>query len=191
MTQQKKSRLPVKVLRFMSAEEVKALVRGKKLNNPTDHKAAGNKTDSVGFCFMPVNDIENDGVYYAARRLCGITTTQFCLVGELKHHRWRKGYGVYGDYNNLDESGYAPPMQHDEYSTKSYSKRDFDHFKVYKPNELEEMNLAEIPPLIRSLVQNSSVCWQEPSVIYCTHLDMDCVRSEIRKAEPETVVTPA
>jgi hypothetical protein len=191
MTRQRKKRQPVKVLRFMSASEAKAFIRGNKLENYTNHKEQGNKTDSIGFCFMPVTNKEDDGVFWSARRLCGITTTEFCLVGELKHNRWPKGYGVYGDYDNIDADGFAPPIEFDELSTTAYSREDFKHFSFYRPNKLADMELAELPPLVAALCRNSSLPWKEPELFYCTHLDMDCVRSEIRKAKPETVVTAA
>jgi hypothetical protein len=158
----------------MSAAEVKKFVKAAPLKNTTDHHANKNKTDSIGFCFMPVDDQEDDGVLYAARRLCGITTTEFCLVGELKHDNWRKGYGVYGDYDNLDADGYAPPKEYVEVSTKRYSRNDFTHWRVYGQNEMEEMRLAEMPPLVAMFMRNSSLAWKEPVFKHCSCYTKEC-----------------
>lgn len=163
-------------MRFMSAAEVKKFIADKPLRNTTDHKKQGSKTDSVGFCFMPVDGQEKDGVLYAARRLCGIAITHYCLVGELAHDRWRKGYGVYGDYNNLDKDGFAPPIEHPEVSTKRYSREDFEHFRIYEPDENAIIDAPDMPPLVAAFVRNSSVVWYEPRIIHCSCLDLDCVK---------------
>jgi hypothetical protein len=159
-----------KVLRFMSADEAKLFMKDKTLKNTTNHKQAGNRTDSVGCCFMVVDgraDDPDDGVYHSARYLAGVATTEYCLVGELKHARWRKGFGIYADHDNGDDN--VGPIKRDELSTPKYSRRDFSHFKIYKPGPLEDH------PMI-ALILMSSIPWRDAEVIYCSHLDRDCVR---------------
>lgn len=151
----------------MSADEIKLFMKSAPLRNTVNHKKEGSRTNSTGFCFMVIDsrkDDPDDGVYHSARYLAGIASTEYCLVGELKHTRWHKGYGMYANYDD----GGVKPVKREEVSTISYSRKDFKHFKVYKPGPLEDHPMM-------ALLLISSVPWRDAEIMYCSHPNQDCV----------------
>lgn len=111
------------LLRFMSITEAAALLDGQTLKNETDHYASA--TDSVGFCFAPLEEVTDTAIYNQARHLSGIVDMQLCLVAEIHGGipaKFKKGYGIYS------------AGRLDEYSIKRYSLRDFDHWTIYRPD---------------------------------------------------------
>lgn len=137
----------MRVLGFMSAAEAINLVNGRTLRNRADHKALGQSSDSVGFCFAIAGDTGGDDSYAlhgAAKLLSGITTMDVCLIGDLhknKTEAWHLGYGKYATGNRK------------EFSTDSYSLADFSQWSLYAPHDRN--------PLIPLYSAN----WTEPVLI--------------------------
>lgn len=166
----------------MSAAEMDSFIRGDHIQNTKDHNMGGNRTNSIGACFMVVDGQENDGVYWAARFLAGIATTEYCLVGELRHSKWRKGFGYYGDRSQPQsdplQALLRPAVKRKELSTTHYSQKDFKSFRVYGPapiTEIEGHKIADMEPLMQSFAWSSSYPWQEPVLLH----------GDLRKAKVE------
>jgi len=111
---------------------------------------------------MVVDGRPDDGIYHSARYLAGVATTEYCLVGELKHTRWRKGFGMYTNYD-----GGESPIKRKEVSTRRYSAEDFKHYRIYEPTHVEQQAFA-------ALIGMSSIPWREPRLKHCSCLSRSC-----------------
>ena len=118
----------MRVLRFMSVNEVIWLLRGDELTNNKNHKKAGNQSNAIGFCFaLPEEGMEDSEVMFtAAQRLSGVATLDICLLADLepqepKYWKNRRGHYRWGDMPEL--------------STRRYSLKDFSDWALYAPND--------------------------------------------------------
>lgn len=122
----------MRVLRFMSVNEVILLLEGRSqkdtLINTVSHKAAGNATNSVGFCFlMPRRTMsDNDAMFNAARFLSGIATMDVCLIAELKAPSQRGFKQTWGQYRAGRKK---------ELCVTQYGLGIFEDWKLYAPND--------------------------------------------------------
>lgn len=132
----------IKVVRFMSFSEFFGLIEGKELENTKNHKEEDkSKTDSIGFCFTPIDELKDDTIYNIARYLCSVATTKFCVVADIDETKLKKGYGVYADHSEDDKMtlrDLADPskwksMTVDEYSTTKYSLKDLKNARWFLP----------------------------------------------------------
>ena len=129
----------------MSANEAIRLLDGQTLENHTVHRAVGQNSDSVGFCFAIGSG--KDGIYKAAQRLSGVTTMDVCLLGKLKRptpDRYKYTKAFYA-------AGYL-----EELSTETYDLQDFAEWKMYTP---------EPPPPEMLVKLISSFNWQRPQLV--------------------------
>ena len=134
----------IKVVRFMSFSEFFALIEGKELENTKNHKEEDkSKTDSIGFCFTPIDELKDDTIYNIARYLCSVATTKFCVVADIDETKLRKGYGVYADHSEDDKMSLRDmvdpskwkSMTVDEYSTTKYSLKDLENARWFLPED--------------------------------------------------------
>lgn len=134
----------IKVVRFMSFSEFFGLIEGKELENYKNHKEEDHsKTDSIGFCFTPIDELKDDTIYNIARYLCSVATTKFCVVADIDETKLKKGYGVYADHSDDDKmtlQDLVDPskwksMTVDEYSTTKYSLKDLENARWFLPKE--------------------------------------------------------
>ena len=70
----------MRVFRFMSMDEFKKYQIGDTLSNDKKHPDYGQKTESVGFCFMVYDDYYPE---YAYEFLSGIVSDDVCVVFEV------------------------------------------------------------------------------------------------------------
>ena len=80
----------MKIFRYMSKKEFDKLIKGEVLKNNKHHQG---HTNSVGFCFMKVDDNEPR---YAYEFLSGVVDDDVCVVFET-NKKLTKSYGVYAD----------------------------------------------------------------------------------------------
>lgn len=111
----------MKVFRFMSKEEFEEYLAGNVLFNNKNHKEVGQRTDSIGFCFMDYDDeIPEMGYEY----LSGIVSDDVCTVFEVDKSCLTKSSGTYADpYSDY----FFATIDKVEYCCQSYSK---DNFKL-------------------------------------------------------------
>ena len=124
-----------KVMRFMGMKEILGFLEGETMHNTKQHIA---NTDSVGFCFTPIDNGES--IYDIALHLSGVASMEVCLVGILNDYvDWREGYGVYSDNDptTLLEPNKWQTKKWRELSTKRYSMDDFKEYNVYLPDMSE------------------------------------------------------
>lgn len=119
----------MKVFRYMSKKEFEKLINGEKLVNNKCHSLDGH-TNSVGFCFM---DVEDNEPTFAYEFLSGIVSDDICVVFETKK-KLTKSYGVYAD----PYGSFFATTTEDEYCTKEYSLEDFKIIKMAIPNFRED-----------------------------------------------------
>ena len=108
----------MKLFRFMSKKEFDKLKKGEVLINTTIHKGF---TNSVGFCFMNVNDNNPE---YAYMFLSGIVSDEVCVVFQT-NKKLKKSWGRYAS----PYGAFFDTMMIDEYCTKNYSLQDFKIIK--------------------------------------------------------------
>ena len=111
------------VYRFMSEEEYNKLMRGETLVNTTKHES---KTDSVGFCFMPM---EQDVPEEAYRYMSGIVSNDVCVVFDVAEEELQESYGIYSNPNTFI---WGDCVQKTEYCTTEYDKKRFRPLRVCK-----------------------------------------------------------
>lgn len=118
----------MRVFRFMSVNELVGLLANQTVTNTKNHKKSGNSTNSVGFCFTPINppEAEMEAIFLAANYLSGVATMDICLLGAFLDPMPSKFKKTWGDYRY----GHI-----DELSTTSYSLVDFDSWELYAPND--------------------------------------------------------
>lgn len=113
----------MELYRFMSIEELKALLGEKTLENNTKHDA---KTNSEGFCFMNIKDHDPE---YAYQFLSGIVSEDVCVVFET-NKKLKKSYGIYADpYGNFFDT-----ITENEYCIDKYNLKDFKILKLAIPD---------------------------------------------------------
>lgn len=120
----------------MSEREFVAYQKGETLRNETDHRANGEDTTSVGFCFFPEDP--DDAVHW----LSGIVNPDVCCTFDVPDDRVKKTSGVYCDHEKSDNSWgalfedylaamageelpHTVKMERTEYCCTEYSKKDF------------------------------------------------------------------
>lgn len=132
----------IKVVRFMSFSEFLGLIEGKELENTKNHKEEDDcKTDSIGFCFTPIDEFKDDTIYNIARYLCSVATTKFCVVADIDETKLKKGYGIYADHSEDDKMSLRDLIDPskwktitvDEYSTTKYSLKDLENARWFLP----------------------------------------------------------
>lgn len=118
------------VLRFMSAHEAIKLLTLQTLHNSTDHRQAGNKSESVGFCFVQINALEASEIYDHATYLSGVVSMDVCLIAQLKdaiQFKPGKAYFSVGERTEL--------------ATEFYALTCFEDFKLYTPQHMSSIHL--------------------------------------------------
>lgn len=129
----------MRLFRFMSIDEFNKYVNGKKLiNNTNHHKENNQKTNSIGFCFLNLDEYKPEE---ALHFLTGIVNFSICAVFETNNENVRRTKGrynilakasrptnVYANYFELLNSEYNGFIAN-EYCTTKYSK---DNFKLIK-----------------------------------------------------------
>lgn len=110
-----------KLMRFMGVNELAAFLAGQKLENHTDWRKKGQRTDSKGFCFFDLSEPPEERMKY----LAGIVDSSFIAVFEVEDGvRLRESSGRYAIPGHGDV--FPPPMQKKkEYSAERYSSRTF------------------------------------------------------------------
>lgn len=117
----------MKIFRFMSKNEFDKLIQGEILKNNKIHQ--GN-TNSIGFCFMKVEDNTPE---FAYEFLSGIVSDDVCVVFET-NKKLTKSYGIYANpYGNFFST-----ITEDEYCIKEYNLKDFKIIKMAIPKYDEE-----------------------------------------------------
>lgn len=137
------------VHRFMGAQECRALLEGKTLYNPTNHrKKDGKRSSSIGFCFF--TEEPDDAVHW----LSGIVDLDYCVTMEVEDGYLLKSFGVYLDEERTDMS---KPMNYEdfmreakfkkrvEYCRCRYSRKDVKilgvtdkYYKMYPPRSAHQ-----------------------------------------------------
>lgn len=110
-----------KLMRFMGVNELAAFLAGQELENHTDWRKKGKRTDSKGFCFFNLSEPPEERLKY----LSGIVDHSFVAVFEVEDGvKLRESSGRYAIPGHGDV--FPPPMQKKrEYSTERYSSRTF------------------------------------------------------------------
>lgn len=143
------------VFRFMSKKEFEEFKKGQNLKNETIHQG---KTNSIGFCFLNIEDYTPEE---AVHFLSGIANFEVCALFETSE-TLNKTYGVYAkpikDTDNilLDIinllNGFNETFTATEYCTTEYSNKKFklikyseDIWKQWKPEESQtELEWIEV-----------------------------------------------
>lgn len=120
----------MKLLRFMSVAELEKFRAGELLENTVDHHAEhGQKTDSVGFCFLDYNEHDEQA---ALHFLSGIVSQEICAVFEVDdivaQKGFKKGEGTFAA-PMISAVDFFSSMQVTEYSTKRYSNQNMELLK--------------------------------------------------------------
>ena len=122
----------MQLFRFMSKEEFQKYQNGETLVNETIHRSNGQRTNSVGFCFMDCNE---DYPEWAYEFLAGIVSNDVCAVFEADKKLLTESYGIYADPDNFLD--WFATVQKREYCCTSYDKNTFRLVK-YARNVKEE-----------------------------------------------------
>ena len=117
----------MKIFRYMSKKEFDKLIKWEVLKNNKHHQ--GN-TNSIGFCFMKVDD---NKPRYAYEFLSGVVDDDICVVFET-NKKLTKSYGVYAD----PYGSFFATIIEDEYCTKEYSLEDFKIVEMAIPDSWKE-----------------------------------------------------
>ena len=89
------------IYRYMSGKEKNKLMRKKTVQNLTEHAALGRQSTAIGFCFG-LGGLEQAKRDF--RKLRGIVTPQFLLVGEpFSEFNFRRCVGIYVDWKEFDK----------------------------------------------------------------------------------------
>lgn len=102
----------------MSRQEYDRLMAGQTLRNTTDHKAEGNISGSVGFCFFPEDPAE------AIEWLSFLVDAQYCVTMEIPDGLVRESKGRYRDIAADEGRGIfdeVPMLWRKEYCATEYS----------------------------------------------------------------------
>lgn len=114
----------VRLIRFMSEEELSSFLDGKDLINETEFKQNGSK----GFCFFNADEVDP---ITAQHILTGISTMEFMvefMVEERTFETMKKTQGRYHKPGKpLFESEYLP-----EYSITKYNRHDFYPWQIWR-----------------------------------------------------------
>ena len=112
----------MRVFRFMSMDEFKKYQIGNILSNDKNHRDYGQKTESVGFCFMDCDDYCPECAY---EFLSGIVSDDVCAVFEVDESLLTKSSGTYASPLIDDDVSWFSTMDVDEYCCQSYDKNNF------------------------------------------------------------------
>ena len=130
----------MKVFRFMSKEEFEGFQNGEVLLNNTDHKELGQKTDSVGFCFMDCEDYIPESAYDF---LSGTVSDDVVAVFEVDESLLTKSSGTYAEPLWWgDDVNWFSTMNVDEYCCTFYSNKDFKLLSYAKPEHFDWTEVA-------------------------------------------------
>ena len=135
----------MKIFRFMSKVEFEKYKKNFTLKNNKKHEG---KTNSVGFCFLNIEDFTPEE---AMHFLSGIATFDVCAVFETEE-KMQKTYGIYAkplkstgnpmeDLINL-LMGFTDRFTADEYCITEYNKNNMKLLK-YSENIWKQWNPAE------------------------------------------------
>lgn len=135
----------VRLIRFMSEEELTKYLEGEELVNETEFEQNGSK----GFCFFNAEEIDP---ITAQHILAGIATMEFMvefMVEERTFEQMTKAKGAYHlPGKPLSEAEYLP-----EYSITKYNRRDFFPWQIWRLyihtpvfNVSEEMGKTIVTP---------------------------------------------
>ena len=130
----------MKVFRFMSKTEFEDYQRGRDLLNTTDHaKEESARTNSIGFCFLDLEEYEPEQAFHF---LCGLVSDERCAVFEVDEKYLHKSHGFYAKHDketndtplflDLFRRMLAPELYGftaTEYCTMNYSNK---HFKLLR-----------------------------------------------------------
>lgn len=131
----------MQLFRFMSQKEFQKYIRGEKLTNTTKHNIERNqKTNSVGFCFLNIEEYEPE---HALHFLTGIVNFEVCAIFEVDKRKVNKTWGRYAKPlepvgNAIEDlikliNGFHESFIANEYSTTEYSIEDFKLIKYAIP----------------------------------------------------------
>lgn len=125
-----------RVIRFMSAQEALILAQHRTVFNTTDHHAKGNKSESIGSCFMLVDGRKQGMVYHTARYLANIVSFDVCLVAtvNMANPKFVMSSGRYTDYDCLDATDDYRGVTRKELGATEYTLDDFEHWAFYSPD---------------------------------------------------------
>lgn len=114
----------VRLIRFMSEEELTDYLKGKTLVNNTKFEQNG----SEGFCFFNADEIDP---VTAQHILSGIATMEFMVVFSVEERTFETMKKSKGRYHlpgkPLQETEYLP-----EYSTTEYNRHDFFPWQIWR-----------------------------------------------------------
>lgn len=144
----------MKVFRFMSKNEFDKFNSGKTLYNTKNHKL-NSKTNSIGFCFLNLDDFEPEE---AMHFLSGIVSFEVCAIFDVDEKYLTQTHGIYaktlpssGDFfTDLLEvlTGNTDKFEATEYCTEEYNNKIFkldkyttDCWKQWNPIK-EKQNLC-------------------------------------------------
>lgn len=113
--------MKMELMRFMGVNELAAFLAGEELENHTDWRNKGQRTNSKGFCFFDLSEPPEERLKY----LAGVVDRSFIAVFEVADGvKLRESSGRYAIPGH--GAVFPPPMQNKvEYSTERYSSRTF------------------------------------------------------------------
>ncbi len=114
----------MRVFRYMSEPELKKLLTGKTIYNHSAHE--GQKTNSVGFCFFNVDDIEPTKAYFC---LLGIASVDYLVIFNLDEEGEKLLTKSQGTYREPEVGNMVDKIDLTEYCTQRYST---EHFQIYQ-----------------------------------------------------------
>lgn len=144
------------MFRFMSKEEFEKFNKGEILQNNKKHTS---KTNSVGFCFL---DLEDYKPYKAMHFLSGIVSFDVCALFEVDKNKLKQTWGVYAEPIRFTENllidllsfcdNFDKRFTATEYCTAKYNNKDFKLIKYIenlwkqydKLEEQKELNWKEV-----------------------------------------------
>lgn len=114
----------VRLIRFMSEEELEKFLDGKPLENNTKFEQNG----SEGFCFFKADDIDP---ITAQHVLAGIATLDFMVEFYVEERTVEKMTKAEGKYH-LPGDPIMKTTMLPEYSIKSYNRKDFWPYQIWR-----------------------------------------------------------
>ena len=128
----------MRLLRFMSKEELDSFMAGNILCNDTDWSSGISKTNSKGFCFFPVGE-QYDPPERRVSYMAGVACLDMAVIFET-NQPLEKTYGMYRDPDeklpeSLFDTLFTPPKmkRQVEYCTTSYSNQTMIIRKMGRP----------------------------------------------------------
>lgn len=115
----------MKLFRFMSKEEFDKYIKNEKLVNNTDHAKAGQKSNSIGFCFFNYAHYKPEEMLHS---LTGIVDFDVCCIFETERNNVKRTYGRYSKAISKNSFIRETIIAH-EYCTTEYSKGNFKLLK--------------------------------------------------------------